>query len=832
MELSSAETKSVASMSSRGSKTSSASRVAAASHAKVEAANAQTEYAKLESETMVEKARVEARLNTLQHEKEVAAAIAEASVLETIAVESEKGDGESISNEAVERTHQYVHHQFQLLSAAEDRLIEPTIPQKPGQIRVVFDSSAKCQGVSLNDMLLSGPNLINNLLGVLIQFRYNPADIAFLGEYTTTMSSVAKAINILQGESNIQMGWLLPTITSLIAKLEKTRVSLQFCKPLVDVLQDGLKIRFGEMMSDPELVAAAILNPKFKTSWTSDEDVLKLGLSYIKEHLPDHDEALLQPADKSSSASDEDDFFSNMKHVHTQNTTKQLDAYLMCTAEDVEVPQPDLSLLYERLLLAEQRGETLSHELLLVLHNLQNLTITGNNLTSSNVTGGWNERGSISRILSPKPSAIQYLPHLGQHPDSLKAFVHLGQGRTGVSLVFGVPTVRRQKQSYLLNTLGSLLFDLSSSEKNDIVIIVFIAETDTAFVNNVVESIQKNFPDHVQSGLIEVVSPSPYFYPNFTDLKETFGDSKERVKWRTKQNLDYSFLMLYAQSKGTFYVQLEDDIVAKQGYSQTMKTYATGILSEEWLFLEFSKLGFIGKLFRASDLPMVVEFFLMFHKDKPIDWLLDHILWVKVCNPERDAKHCQSEKNKLKRTYKPSLFQHVGLHSSLHGKIQNLKDKDFGKQKLFTGYVNPAASINSTLQPYKEHTLTRAYQGQDFFWGLTPKAGDYIHIQFTTPQTIKSYLFRSGNIETNGDKFYNTTVEVLPLRSSVKESVRRGQFPCCQPSSNGFIIIGSFVNGVAEGEVKSELGELIAMRLVIHSDSDVWVLLSEISIKV
>lgn len=27
----------------------------------------------------------------------------------------------------------------------------------------------------------------------------------------------------------------------------------------------------------------------------------------------------------------------------------------------------------------------------------------------------------------------------------------------------------------------------------------------------------------------------------------------------------------------------------------------------------------------------------MFYKDKPIDWLLDHLLWVKVCNPEKDA---------------------------------------------------------------------------------------------------------------------------------------------------------------------------------------------------
>ena len=44
-----------------------------------------------------------------------------------------------------------------------------------------------------------------------------------------------------------------------------------------------------------------------------------------------------------------------------------------------------------------------------------------------------------------------------------------------------------------------------------------------------------------------------------------------------------------------------------------------------------------GKLFRSSDLSMVVEFFLMFHKDKPVDWLMDHILWVKVCNPEKDT---------------------------------------------------------------------------------------------------------------------------------------------------------------------------------------------------
>ena len=50
-------------------------------------------------------------------------------------------------------------------------------PKKPDQIRVVFDSSAQHQGLSLNDVLLVGPDLNNSLLGVLIRFRKEPVAI-------------------------------------------------------------------------------------------------------------------------------------------------------------------------------------------------------------------------------------------------------------------------------------------------------------------------------------------------------------------------------------------------------------------------------------------------------------------------------------------------------------------------------------------------------------------------------------------------------------------------------------------------------------------------------
>lgn len=44
-------------------------------------------------------------------------------------------------------------------------------PKKPNQIRVVFDSSAPYNGVSLNDVLLTGPDMNNTFPGVHLHYR-------------------------------------------------------------------------------------------------------------------------------------------------------------------------------------------------------------------------------------------------------------------------------------------------------------------------------------------------------------------------------------------------------------------------------------------------------------------------------------------------------------------------------------------------------------------------------------------------------------------------------------------------------------------------------------
>lgn len=306
-------------------------------------------------------------------------------------------------------------------------------------------------------------------------------------------------------------------------------------------------------------------------------------------------------------------------------------------------------------------------------------------------------------------------------------------------MVLGIPTVKREVQGYLLATLKNLIDKMTPEEALDTIIIVMVAETDSEYVSYVAKQIEVQFPIETESGLLEVISPSASYYPDLSKLRDTLGDDHQRVVWRSKQNLDFAFLMSYAQAKGTFYIQLEDDILAKKNFITTMKSYALQKISqkENWFVLDFCQLGFIGKLFKCVELPWLIQFFLMFHNDKPVDWLLDHLVSTKVCSLDKDSKHCKMAKAELWLHYKPSLFQHIGMHSSLKGKVQKLKDKQFGKITLYYAHENPDATVETRITPYKQYTLNKAYRGESFFWGLLPQPGDHLKFKFKHPIYVK-----------------------------------------------------------------------------------------------
>ncbi|XP_064482515.1 alpha-1,3-mannosyl-glycoprotein 4-beta-N-acetylglucosaminyltransferase B-like [Ornithodoros turicata] len=434
------------------------------------------------------------------------------------------------------------------------------------------------------------------------------------------------------------------------------------------------------------------------------------------------------------------------------------------------------------------------------------------------------------------PSVRHFLAHLPYGPDILRPSFVLSRARTGVEVVVGVPTVKRQS-SYLERTLQSLVSGLDSKDNALIIVLVaevicyhtistsimheatnsnFIIHADISYVSMVAEGIKALLPDHVESGLLEIVSPPACLYSDLSRPDRTHNDPEPRLRWRSKQALDYAYLMMYARERGKFYVQLEDDVQAMDGYMKKMLHFAHG--QQTWLLLDFCALGFIGKMFKNSDLVRVSGFLLLFHKVKPVDWLLLYFVQTVVCQPNLDDATCKRRVEKVWRRYSPSLFQHVGIQSSLEGKYQTMKDASFMVERAVT--ANPPAQVESFSSARDIYSIENAYAGTNFFWTLPPMKGDNISFKFTPPITIQSFTFRSGNSEHPDHKFTNTTVEVLPLAAA--------QRPL---TPDGYYVVGRFTDGVASGSIPCQLGLVAVLRLRVHEDSHSPALLSEVYIE-
>lgn len=63
-----------------------------------------------------------------------------------------------------------------------------------------------------------------------------------------------------------------------------------------------------------------------------------------------------------------------------------------------------------------------------------------------------------------------------------------------VSLAFGVPTIKRYKATYVLDTIQSLVKGISDEERRDCIIIIFIAEIDDKlFVKNLIDQLRQRY---------------------------------------------------------------------------------------------------------------------------------------------------------------------------------------------------------------------------------------------------------------------------------------------------------------------------------------------------
>ena len=100
------------------------------------------------------------------------------------------------------------------------------------------------------------------------------------------MRPLTEALDILQADVKVSIGYLLPTLTILMNKMESLRKKpgIIHCKPYISAIISALNDRFEACFDDEDLCLAAMVHPKFKLTWIREADkpnmMVKLNSSF------------------------------------------------------------------------------------------------------------------------------------------------------------------------------------------------------------------------------------------------------------------------------------------------------------------------------------------------------------------------------------------------------------------------------------------------------------------------------------------------------------------------------------------------------------------------
>ncbi|XP_076113543.1 alpha-1,3-mannosyl-glycoprotein 4-beta-N-acetylglucosaminyltransferase C-like [Mytilus galloprovincialis] len=305
-------------------------------------------------------------------------------------------------------------------------------------------------------------------------------------------------------------------------------------------------------------------------------------------------------------------------------------------------------------------------------------------------------------------------------------------------LTIGIPTIWRPRTYYLWYTIDSLLNATSNSQLLQIYIVIFLADFNTTWKEITSKDIKRRYKALVSNNTIQIITAPYSFYPPLDNLKQTFNDSESRMKWRSKQNIDYAYLWLYSKNISKYYIQIEDDVKTSPTYFAAIKQFISN-QKLPWVCLEFCQHGFIGKLFHSHDLQKLAKYIVLFYAEQPIDYLLRYFNFI----------HLQD----TKRERKPNVFHHVGLYSSLKEKMAYVNPRFLDTKKSLKGQ-NPKAELYTTMTSLPKFDLKAAYSVYNgYFWSNSPPVmNDSIYVIFKRPQSIKSVIIMTGSKEHPNDK--------------------------------------------------------------------------------
>lgn len=336
------------------------------------------------------------------------------------------------------------------------------------------------------------------------------------------------------------------------------------------------------------------------------------------------------------------------------------------------------------------------------------------------------------------------------------------------------------------------------------VVVVHLADPDWEWNAQVVANIAKRFAHQILLGRLLIIHAPHEYYPSLEGLKQNFNDAKDRVKFRSKQNVDYAYLMNFAANLSTYYLMIEDDVRCAKNFFSAIRRVVETQKGSYWVTLEFSKLGYIGKLYHSSDLPQLSQFLLLFYQEMPCDWLLSHFRLL------------LTQKEVIR--FKPSLFQHMGLYSSFRGTANELKDEDFEEDPILPD--NPPADMITDVASFGNYLPKKAYSNMEqYFWGKAPSAGNSFTIVFKEPACLSRIQIQTGS-ENHEDYLQAGLVEL----GTQKESDGKG--------CNMYTPIGPFERGnFNAGDLEDRTAFASeCIRIVVTRDQSQWLIIRSISI--
>ena len=372
-------------------------------------------------------------------------------------------------------------------------------------------------------------------------------------------------------------------------------------------------------------------------------------------------------------------------------------------------------------------------------------------------------------------------------------------------LAIGIPTIRRKDDTYVFDMLNSMLNKTSAADLKKIVFIVFLADlNETEWKKSAEEKIRSKHMKHIQNGSLIVIQAPSSFY---TDLVR---EESNYLKWRRKQNYDYAYLMKYCEHLSDYYMQMEDDVIASDEYFSAIKGYIDEQKDDFWTCLEFSELGFIGKLYHSRNIHALADMLLMFSHSQPVDYTF---IYFNILMGQG-----------YRAIRKPTLFQHMGYHSSLPEKIQQLKDRyyDF-KPKTFIG-DNPEATMKTSLKTVPDFPPDLAYSKEPgYFWSAAgANQSDSFTIIFKDPQVVTSCIIQTGSEDHPGDVVENGVLEASPTLSETKET-------CLD-----FVVLAEFDNGNVNvsSDIKSKMGvfKIRCLQIRLTKPQIPWIIIRELAV--